>query len=107
MGPDDDAGWPRRTRIFLVLCEHCSEPAVVMQEDFELLGADTPSVLWPVKQRTLSAAIPPVLREELEEARACFKVKACRAAAVMVRRTLEGFCQDQGAPEGRTLALLH
>jgi hypothetical protein len=80
-----------------------------MQEDFGVLGLESASVLWPATQRLLSLAIPSALREELEEARACFKVKAYRAAAVMVRRTLEGFCQDQGVPVRRSLheALRH
>lgn len=69
-----------------------------------------PLVLWPSRQRTLSGSIPEQVRDEPQEARTCFNAKAYRATAVMVRRSLEAFCADQGVvgrmPLNRSLAKL-
>ncbi|GAB3861713.1 DUF4145 domain-containing protein [Dactylosporangium cerinum] len=101
---EPDSGWPFPTLLSLVHCEHnhCGEPSLVMQQDLDALGLDDPYVLWPSKERSLSLAIPEKLRAEHAEARTCFKAKAYTATAVMVRRTLEGFCADQGCTK-RTL----
>ena len=53
-------------------------------------------VLWPAPPRQLNAAIPEALRRENEEARKCFKAASFTATVVMVRRTLEGVCIEQG-----------
>ncbi|WP_432052077.1 DUF4145 domain-containing protein [Streptomyces xiamenensis] len=53
-------------------------------------------MIWPEQLRPLSHQVPQPLRREHEEARQCFKAKAYTATAVMVRRTLEGVCSDQG-----------
>jgi hypothetical protein len=42
-------------------------------------------------------AVPDPLQIEYSEARKCFNAKAFTATVVMVGRTLEGLCQDQGA----------
>lgn len=44
-----------------------------------------------------ASALPPVVQEPLEEAIDCHAGECYSAAAVMVRRTLEAVCQDQGA----------
>jgi hypothetical protein len=44
--------------------------------------------------------IPQDLRDEWQEAQKCFAAKAYKATAVMVRRTLEGTCADQGVDKG-------
>lgn len=48
--------------------------------------------LWPDPEHTLGVNIPESLRQEYEQARRCFNARAYTAAAVMVRRTLEGVC---------------
>ncbi len=63
---------------------------------------DAPGIFYPSKRR-LNFAVPRELRDEFEEALTCFEAKAYRATLVMVRRTLEGTCKDQGAGK-RTLA---
>ncbi len=42
----------------------------------------------------------------MREARACFSAKLYTAAAVMVRRTLEGMCIDQGTGKKQLFAAL-
>ncbi|WP_329582221.1 MULTISPECIES: DUF4145 domain-containing protein [unclassified Streptomyces] len=59
--------------------------------------------LWPPQYRELSESIPEPLRREHSEARACLRVKAYTAVAVMVRRTLEGMCADQGVTKRQPL----
>jgi Domain of unknown function (DUF4145) len=56
----------------------------------------------PPRDRPLSLQIPEPLRRVHDEARACFRVKAYTAAAVMCGRTLEGSCALHGVKE-RTL----
>nr|WP_279636264.1 DUF4145 domain-containing protein [Micromonospora noduli] len=55
--------------------------------------------MWPPQHRLLSTAIPAGLRSIHEEARTCFKAKAYRASVVMVRRTIEGVCAENGVEE--------
>ena len=59
-------------------------------------------VLWPQLNQELSGLIPESLRLEVGEARACFRSGAYTATVVMVRRTLEGICTDNGI-KGSTL----
>lgn len=87
----------------LLQCTHCMQPLVEWREDFgEGFDADEPVFKYPAKRR-LSFQVPQALRQEYEEARQVFDAKAYRATLVMVRRVLEGTCQDQGANK-RTLA---
>ncbi|MEU5434721.1 DUF4145 domain-containing protein [Streptomyces sp. NPDC020719] len=67
-------------------------------------GWTPPERLWPVAGRPLSFFVPAELRSEHEEARACFRARAYTATAVMVRRTLEGVCQEQGITRRQPLA---
>lgn len=68
----------------------------MVEEDFGQGWDGEPGVIWPKQQRALSPKVPQALRREHEEARQCFSSKAYTATAVMVRRTLEGVCIDQG-----------
>jgi len=52
--------------------------------------------LWPVSDREMSSKIPESLRLEHKEARSCFSNAAYTATVVMVRRTLEGVCSENG-----------
>ncbi|WP_158827666.1 DUF4145 domain-containing protein [Streptomyces sp. NRRL S-118] len=51
--------------------------------------------LWP-PVTALAPGVPTSIAREMVEARACFDANLYTAAAVMVRRTLEGMCIDQG-----------
>ncbi len=44
-----------------------------------------------------ATGLPPEILASLQEAIACHSVSCYRAAAIMVRRTLEGLCHDRGA----------
>ena len=56
---------------------------------------DSPTIIFPAKRR-LNAEVPETLRREWDEARICFDAKAYTATVVMIRRTLEAACKDQG-----------
>ena len=51
--------------------------------------------LWP-PVTALAPGIPASIAREMVEARACFDANLYTATAVMVRRTLEGMCIEQG-----------
>lgn len=80
----------------LARCSKCRKPFVAVEEDWGHGWDGEPGVLWPKQQSPLSPHVPEALRREHAEARRCFSAKAYTAAAVMVRRTLEGVCVDQG-----------
>ncbi|MCC2265565.1 DUF4145 domain-containing protein [Streptomyces sp. CT1-17] len=80
----------------LARCGHCQDPFMMVEQDFGEGWDGDPVVLWPQKRRPLSFKVPDALRREHEEALQCFSAKAYTATAVMVRRTLEGVCLDQG-----------
>lgn len=80
----------------LARCGTCGDPFLLIEEDYGDGWDGDPAVAWPKQQRPLSIQIPEALRREHEEARQCFSSKAYTATAVMVRRTLEGVCFDQG-----------
>jgi len=52
--------------------------------------------LWPDSDRNMSYEIPQSLRLEHTEAPTCFRNAAYAATVVMVRRTLEGVCSENG-----------
>jgi hypothetical protein len=84
----------------MVQCHRCHEPTLQAREDFGGGFADDarPTTVYPAPPR-LSTSVPSGLRREWEEARTCFSAKAYAACVVMVRRTLEGTCADQGVKE--------
>ncbi|MDT0458554.1 DUF4145 domain-containing protein [Streptomyces sp. DSM 41527] len=84
----------------LATCGTCHDPFLMIEEDWGGGWDGEPLVVWPKQQRTLSTNVPEALRREHEEARQCFSSKAYTATAVMVRRTLEGVCLDQGMSSG-------
>ncbi|WP_131816787.1 DUF4145 domain-containing protein [Nocardia salmonicida] len=89
----------------LLCCGHCQTPIVQYREEDPWLDSYDgvkPAAYYP-SPRLLSDAVPPALRDEFEEAQKCFDSKAYRATLVMVRRTLEGTCADQGSTK-KTLA---
>lgn len=88
----------------LVQCDRCFEPTLQAREDFGGGFSEdyNPVTVYPVPQR-LSRSVPAGLRREWDEAQTCFRAKAYAACVVMVRRTLEGTCADQGI-KGKSLA---
>jgi Domain of unknown function (DUF4145) len=88
----------------LVQCNRCALPSVQIREDVGGPGGfddDEPGIYYPSPHR-ISPSVPDALRREWAEARTCFNSKAYTACLVMVRRTLEGTCRDQGVSK-RTL----
>ncbi|MFE2934462.1 DUF4145 domain-containing protein [Streptomyces sp. NPDC059278] len=68
------------------------------------LEDDLLQMVWPKSSAgDLNSAIPNSLIREMREAHSCFKAKAYTAAAVMVRRTLEGMCAEQGTTPKKPL----
>jgi hypothetical protein len=96
--PADDPAdpWSSSAEFTLVQCEECRQVSLVVKDD---LPFDTP---YPVREfvypatRKLSPQVPNDLRREFEEAQACLSARAFTASVVMVRRTLEGICKDNG-----------
>lgn len=89
------------TCLFLVRCSNCNG-AVLVEQWMETGPWDhegfltSPETLWPKEQLTISPLVPDDLQRAYEEARTCFTARAYMAAAVMVRRTLEGVCAERG-----------
>ncbi len=83
-------------------CPRCTLPLMTVQlEDFD--GDDTPSRVYPPKDKELGRSVPKPLREAYNEAVICFRAKAYTASAIMCRKTLEGLCLEHGVKE-RNLA---
>src|SRR5687767_131323 len=103
-GYDPDTGEPMDppAEYVLLQCDRCGLPSVQVREDYGGgFEHDEPAIVFPAPRR-LSWEIPQPLRREWEEARTCFDAKAYTATVVMVRRTLEGTCKENGISQ-RTL----
>jgi hypothetical protein len=92
-GEDDDGLF----ELSLIRCEHCDAASVVRQDE---AGEAFPVEVWPRGPRALDDRIPPGIRQSVTEARKCFESGSYLATAVLVRRSIEGFCADQGASHG-------
>lgn len=94
----------------LVSCDRCRSPQVLVQTAEVVGGVEwdwgDPSREWPTSTAPLSPSIPTAIAREMQEARACFSAKLYTATAVMVRRTLEGMCVDQGTSKKQLFAAL-
>ncbi|MGJ5805994.1 DUF4145 domain-containing protein [Streptomyces europaeiscabiei] len=92
-------------RVRLIECPDCGQAIVISQtEDAD--GWSTANQVFPYVRDPLSSSVPVSLRREYEEAVTCYKAKAYTATAVMVRRTLEGVCSDQGVAGDRRQTLV-
>ena len=81
-------------------CSDCGSPVLQVREDYGGgFDEDKPGFMYPAPKR-LSLNVPQELRDGYDEAVRCFEAKAYAGASVMVRRTLEGTCADQGATNG-------
>jgi hypothetical protein len=107
-GYDPQTGEPLGlpTEKALVQCSKCSEVSILAREDYGMgFEYDTPIIVFPAPRR-LNAEVPESLRREWDEARICFEAKAYTATVVMIRRTLEAACKDQGVSNRNLSAAL-
>lgn len=87
----------------LVSCGRCGAPQLLSMDIFDAED-DLLQVVWPKEPAgNLNSAIPRPLIREMLQAHSCFKAKAYTATAVMVRRTLEGLCAEQGTTPNKPL----
>lgn len=96
----DEADLP--TLFQLAACLKCGDPLLAIEEDYGNGWDEEPVTVWPQTHQIVSPLIPEPLRRQQTETQKCFSIKAYTATVVMVRRTLEGICLDQGA-QGKTL----
>lgn len=87
------------TRAVLVECQACRSPSLLAQalDDADYETWYPYRLLWPDPGRPVSDHVPPDIRADFNEARTCLAAGVPTAAAVMVRRALEGVCKNQGA----------
>lgn len=89
------------TEWLLVQCSNCAMPSLEVRDvTHEGWEYDEPGVVFPAPHR-ISPAVPYELQREWNEARTCLDARAYTACLVMVRRTLEGTCLDQGVKKKR------
>lgn len=91
----------------LLKCPGCGGPIVSSHfaQDYDGVNWDesTPVRAWPDPTRQLAFDAPSTAIRDFEEAQRCMSVGAHTAAAMLVRRVLEGIAMHQQA-NGRTLA---
>jgi hypothetical protein len=98
--PDPDA--PPGKWSFLK-CPKCTMPFVTVQVDVGE-GFETPTRVYPAKEKELGDSVPRNIREAFKEASMCIKAKAYTASAIMCRKALEGLCAAHKVKE-RNLSL--
>jgi hypothetical protein len=81
------------------VCNSCREPVLVLNKGDIIYPQPLPS---PTDDR-----IPELIRNDLNEAKFCYSVKAYRASAVMSRRAMQSACLDKGATKEKLVAQLH
>ena len=96
-GTTEDGDWVGFARTWTLLqCQLCQDPTLMLTEDYEGGPEDEVDMIVYPPPRRANLAIPGPLRVEWEEAQRCLEAHAYAACVVMVGRTLEGTCQDQG-----------
>jgi hypothetical protein len=78
-------------------------PSLEIRENYGRGFADDDFAFVYPMAHAISPSVPADLRREWEEGRTCLESRAYTACVVMVRRTLEGTCKQQGVKK-RTLA---
>ena len=89
------------TTILLARCPRCSSPIVIEYDEISTISS--PRQIYPLLDRPISRAVPESIRSGFTEARACLRVHAYTATALMCRRTIEAVAVDHAVKE-RTLA---
>jgi hypothetical protein len=83
--------------ILFLECPVCERTMIghaeLIQTDFQEWEFSQPTRLWPEPKGHLDRNIPTLVRNSIEEARACFRAKAFSACAVMCGRALEAVCK--------------
>lgn len=75
------------------VCNSCQEPVLVLNDG---------QVIYPYPLPSPSdGRIPEHIRNDVDEAKICFSIKAFRASAVMSRRAMQSACIDKGATKER------
>lgn len=101
---DDEANDPFPGKWTFAKCPRCTLPLLAVQVDYgEGIEADSPTRVFPPRDRQLGMAVPESIRLAFDEASVCFRAKAYTASAIMCRKTLEGLCSEHGIKE-RTLS---
>ena len=84
-------------QILFLECPVCERmmigSAELIQTGFQEWDFTQPTRLWPEPKGHLDGNIPTLVRNSIEEARACFRAKAFSACAVMCGRALEAVCK--------------
>ena len=83
--------------ILFLECPVCERTMIgeaeLVQVGFQEWEFSQPTRLWPDPKNHLDRNIPSLVRNSIEEARACFRAKAFSACAVMCGRALEAVCK--------------
>ena len=87
-------------------CPQCRSPFVASQEEGIGQSWEAPTRLYPVADSGLGLAVPDPIRHAFDEGRACIRVSAFTAAAIMCRKTLEGVCAAHSIRERNLAASL-
>jgi len=95
------AHWKKEDQIiwWMGVCNSCNEPVLVLNQGETVYPYPLPS---PSENR-----IPDHIRNDLDESKICFSVKAYRASAVMSRRAMQSACIDKGATKEKLVEQLH
>lgn len=86
-------------------CEKCSRPVVFLREDYGLgdgFADDEYLRVYPPHKRTVSFALPAIVKESYEEAVRCESHKVYTACVVMIGRTLEAVTKEH-VPEAGSM----
>lgn len=102
---DERDGLPERWTF--AKCPRCASPLLAVQCDYgNGFEEDTPTRVFPARDRQLGASVPRSIRVAFDEATVCFRAKAYTASAIMCRKTLEGLCAEHEVKERNLSASL-
>jgi len=88
-----DVGDNLNTMWWIGICNYCKEPVLVCNNGDIVYPNPSPS---PTDER-----IPEPIKQDLNEAKICFSIKAYRACAVMARRAMQTACIDKGSKKDK------
>ena len=81
------------------ICNYCQKPVLSLEEGILVFPHPSPH---PTDER-----IPEDIKNDLDEAKICFSVKAYRASAVISRRAMQSAWIDKGATKEKLVEQLH